>query len=71
MKKREYSLYTSEHAGSVRRRYIELLHQGKTGGEAADILQKLSARRLRNPSTASVLAALADTMWNYGRLTVR
>ncbi len=70
MKKREYSLYTSEHAGSVRRRYIELLHQGKTGGEAADILQKLSARQLEEPQYRyEFWLALADTMWNYGRLT--
>lgn len=70
MKRRDDPLYRSKSAVSVRNQYVELLHQGKSGSEAAELLQAMSARQLQDTQyRRDYWLALADTMWNYGRLT--
>lgn len=70
MKRKPFSLYASARAGEVRRRYIDLLKEGKASGEAVDILMDASAADLSDPQYSKEFwLALADTMWQYGRLT--
>lgn len=70
MKRKPFSLYASACAGEVRRRYIDLLKEGKASGEAVNILLDASATKLSDPQYSKEFwLALADTMWQYGRLT--
>lgn len=70
MKRKPFSLYASACAGEVRRRYIDLLKEGKASGDAVNILVDASAAELTDPQYCKEFwLALADTMWQYGRLT--
>lgn len=70
MKKQEFPLYRSKNAMMVRTQYVELLHQGKSGSEAAELLQTMAGGKLEDTQYSwDFWLALADTMWNYGRLT--
>lgn len=70
MKRKPLSLYASSCAGEVRRRYIDLLKEGKASGEAVDILMDASVSERADPQYSKLFwLALADTMWQYGRLT--
>lgn len=69
MKKLEASLGRSEQAAVVRNRFVELLRQGKTGEEAVEELQSMTGDQKDTQFGREFWMALADIMWNYGRLT--
>lgn len=69
MKKLEASLGRSEQAPVVRNRFVELLRQGKTGEEAVEELQSMTGDQKDTQFGREFWMALADIMWNYGRLT--
>ena len=69
MKKLEASLGRSEQAAVVRNRFVELLRQGKTGEEAVKELQSMTGDQKDTQFGREFWMALADIMWNYGRLT--
>ncbi len=69
MKKLEASLGRSEQAAVVRTRFVELLRQGKTGEEAVEELQSMTGDQKDTQFGREFWMALADIMWNYGRLT--
>lgn len=69
MKKLETSLGRSEQAAVVRNRFVELLRQGKTGEEAVEELQSMTGDQKDTQFGREFWMALADIMWNYGRLT--
>lgn len=63
-----YKLYQDDLAQDVRDAYVDLLHRGKTGEEAAEEI--LARYRDLDESEEPVFwFALADTQWNHGRLT--
>lgn len=69
MKKLEAALGRSEQAAVVRNRFVELLRQGKTGEEAVEELQSMTGDQKDTQFGREFWMALADIMWNYGRLT--
>lgn len=70
MRRDRNTLYKSASAGAVRRQYIDLLRQGKPNGEAVNILLGDAAAQLEDAQYSKEFwLALADTMWQYGRLT--
>lgn len=64
-----YKLYQDDIAQDVRDEYVDLLRKGTSGENAAKRLAD-QYRSLNEEDAAVFWFALADTMWNYGRLTV-
>lgn len=62
-----YKLYQDDIARDVRDEYVDLLRKGMSGEDASIKLTE-QYRHLDEEEAAVFWFALADTMWNYGRL---
>lgn len=70
MKRRRISLYESPYASEVRKRYIERLGEEKTKGDPLCWMQETFTPEEEKPEKEREFwLALADTMWQFGRLT--
>ncbi len=71
MKQKTSFLYTMvDNAADVRGLYVDMLHRGKSNEDAVREMLKAAKKDLQDAEFAGEFwIALADTMWNYGRLT--
>ncbi len=63
------ALYSDDYAADVRADYRELLKNGKTDEEALQEVARKDAPPVGSEDEYVFWYALADTLWNYGRLT--